>query len=50
MRDEVLMELVDRAMNDQEFRRKAQEDPEGTLKEYGYELTEEEMAAVKEFW
>ncbi len=49
MRDEVLMELVDRAMNDQEFRRKAQEDPEGTLKEYGYELTGEEMAAVKEF-
>ncbi len=32
MRDEVLMELVDRAMNDQEFRRKAQEDPEGPSK------------------
>ncbi len=49
MRDEVLMELVDKAMNDGEFRRKAQENPEGTLSEYGYELTTEEMAAVKEF-
>ncbi len=49
MRDEVLIELVDKAMNDHEFRRKAQEDPERTLNEYGYELTGEEMAAVKEF-
>jgi hypothetical protein len=49
MRDEVLMELVDRALEDEEFRAKAKDDPEGTLKAYGYDLTDEELAAVKEF-
>lgn len=49
MRDQVLMDLVDRAMNDPEFRDRAREDLEGTLKAYGYELTPEELAAVKEF-
>ena len=49
IRDEVLMQLVDRAMNDQEFRQSAQRDPEGTLRAHGYELNDEELAAVKEF-
>ena len=49
MRDEVLMDLVDRAMNDQEFRDRARGDLEGTLRAYGYDLTPEELAAVKEF-
>jgi hypothetical protein len=49
MRDEVLMSLVDRAMSDEEFRRRASEDLEGTLRDYGYELTEEELGAVREF-
>jgi hypothetical protein len=47
--DEVLMNLVDQARTDPEFRRRARADLEGTLNEYGYELTEEELAATKEF-
>jgi Ribosomally synthesized peptide prototyped by Frankia Franean1_4349. len=49
MRDEVLMDLVDRALSDEEFRSRAKDDPEGTLAAYGYELTDEELGAVKEF-
>jgi hypothetical protein len=49
IRDDVLMKLVDHAMNDADFRQSAQRDPEGTLRAHGYELTDEELAAVKEF-
>ena len=49
MRDDVVQSLVDRALSDGEFRRKAQEDLEGTLREYGYELEPDELAAVREF-
>ena len=49
IRDEVLMDLVDLARTDSEFKRKARADLEGTLNEYGYELTGDELAAVKEF-
>ena len=49
VRDEVLMRLVDQAMNDEDFRKSAQRDPEGTLRDHGYELTDTELAAVKEF-
>jgi len=49
IRDEVLMDLVNRARTDPEFKRKARADLEGTLSEYGYELTSEELAAAKEF-
>ena len=49
MRDEVLMELVDRAMNDPEFKKKARADLQGALGEYGYELTTEEYEAVNGF-
>jgi hypothetical protein len=49
IRDEVLMDLVDLARTDPEFKRRARADLEGTLHEYGYELTGDELAAVKEF-
>jgi len=49
IRDEVLVDLVDLARTDPEFKRKARADLEGTLNEYGYELTADELAAVKEF-
>ncbi len=49
IRDEVLMDLVDRVRTDPEFTRRARADLEGTLSEYGYKLTEEELAAAKEF-
>ena len=49
MRDEVMMDLVSRAMDDAEFRRRAQDDLDGTLSAYGYELTEDELAAAREF-
>lgn len=49
MRDEVMMDPVDRAMDDPEFKKKVREDLERTLSEYGYGLTHEEMEAVKEF-
>ena len=49
MRDEVLMDLVDRAMNDPEFRERARASPPGPLAAYGYDLTPEELAAVREF-
>jgi hypothetical protein len=49
IRDGALMDLVDLARTNPEFKRKARTDLEGTLKEYGYELTGDELAAVKEF-
>ena len=49
IRDEVLMDLVDLARTDPGFRRKARADLEEALNEYGYELTGDELAAVKEF-
>jgi hypothetical protein len=49
IRDDVLMRLVDHAMGDADFRQSAQRDPEGTLRAHGYELTDEELAAVKDF-
>ena len=49
MRDEVLMSVIDRAVGDDDFRQRAQRDPEATLRDEGYDLTDDEMAAVKEF-
>jgi hypothetical protein len=49
IRDEVLVDLVDRARTDPEFKRKARINLDGALSEYGYELTREELAAAKEF-
>ena len=48
MRDEVLMDLVDRALSDEQFRTAAKEDPERALADYGYDLDEDELEAVKE--
>jgi hypothetical protein len=48
-RDDVLMRLMDRAMADEDFRRRAHDDPEGTLRAEGFDLSGEELAAVKEF-
>ena len=49
MRGQVLQEMLDRATNDVEFRHQAISDLEGTLKANGYELTEDELAAAREF-
>ncbi len=49
MRDDVMISLIDQAMNDVEFRQKALANLEGTLQEYGYDLNNDEMAAVREF-
>jgi hypothetical protein len=43
------MDLVDLARTNPDFKRRARVDLEGTLSEYGYELTGEELAAVKEY-
>jgi hypothetical protein len=49
MRDEILADLVDRAMTDSEFRRSAITDLEGTLAASGYNLQQDELEAVREF-
>ncbi len=49
MRDEVFVELVEKTFNDPQFREKAKQDPEGALREHGYELEPQELEAVKEF-
>jgi hypothetical protein len=49
MRDDVLMELVDKAINDPEFRAKAKTDLQGTLQEYNINLTPDELTAVQDF-
>lgn len=49
MRDKILMQLVDKAINEPEFRANARKDVEGVLRAYGYDLTPDEMAAVKAF-
>ena len=49
MRGHVLQEMLDRATDDVEFRHKAIEDLEGTFESAGYELTEDELAATREF-
>jgi hypothetical protein len=49
MRDEILAGLVDRAMTDSDFRRRAITDLDGTLAANGYELQPDELEAVREF-
>ena len=49
MRDDVMMALVDRALEDEQFRTEAKEDPERALAAAGFDLDEDELAAVKEF-
>jgi hypothetical protein len=49
MRDDILMQLVDKATSDPGFRAKALADLDGALSEAGFDLTDEELAAVREF-
>jgi len=44
-----MMALVDRALEDEQFRTQAQEDPEGAVAAAGFDLEEDELAAVKEY-
>jgi hypothetical protein len=46
--DKELHELLGRAVADAEFRAKLIEDPEKTVKEAGYHLTDEQLAGLKE--
>lgn len=48
MRDDVLMRLAERASGDAEFRARAREDLDGALRDYGFELVPEELAAIRE--
>ena len=49
MRDDVMMKLVDKAMSDEDFRRRAQADPEEALRAEGFELEDDELEAVRAF-
>ena len=49
MRDDVLADLVDRAMTDADFRRRAADDLDGTLEAEGFRLEPDELSAVREF-
>jgi hypothetical protein len=49
MRGPLIQELLDRAASDSEFRKQAVQDLEGTLSANGYELTEDELNAAREF-
>jgi hypothetical protein len=48
-KEEMLWGLVYRARWDEEFRHGMHKNPEETLAEYRYHLTDEEMAAVKAY-
>ena len=47
MREHVLKALANRAATDPEFLGQARRDLEGTLAQYGYHLTDEELQLVK---
>jgi hypothetical protein len=47
MRDDVLTSLVERALADESFRNAARTSLEPTLREYGYDLTDDELGAVR---
>ena len=49
MSDDALTNLVDKAINDPKFRQSARDDLEGTLQAHGISLSDEELAAVKDF-
>jgi len=49
MRDDVMMQLADRVMNDAAFRSHARWDLDGALLDAGFNLTHEEQAAVRVF-
>jgi hypothetical protein len=47
MRDDVLTSLVERALADEDFRRSARDNLEPTLREHGYDLTNDELDALR---
>lgn len=47
MRDDILTSLVERALADEDFRRAARTNLEPTLREHGYDLTDDELGAVR---
>ena len=47
MRDDVLTSLVERALADDDFRRAARDNLEPTLREHGYDLTNDELDALR---
>lgn len=49
MQADVLMEIVRRAQDDEEFRRAVLADPDAALAAYDYHLSPEELAAVRDF-
>jgi hypothetical protein len=49
IRLEALRALTILAVHDEQFRRSLWDDPDGTLKRYGFDLTEPEMAQVNNF-
>ena len=49
MNDDLLSELVERARTDSLFRQRARTALRPTLKEYGYDLSEDELRAAESF-
>jgi Ribosomally synthesized peptide prototyped by Frankia Franean1_4349. len=47
MRDDILTSLVERALKDENFRQAARADLEGTLQQHGYDVTEDELQALR---
>jgi hypothetical protein len=47
MRDEILTSLAERALADEDFRRAARENLEPTLRGHGYDLSDEELDAIR---
>ena len=49
MRDDVMIQLSDRLFGDSAFRAQARTDLDGALRDAGFQLNPDEMAAVREF-
>jgi hypothetical protein len=49
MRDDVMLKLIQRATEDPAFRQRVLADPETALAAEGYDLTEDELAAIRSF-
>jgi hypothetical protein len=49
MRDDVLIQLTDKVMQDAEFRGRLRNDLEGSLAAEGFQLNDEELSAVRAF-
>jgi hypothetical protein len=49
MPDDVLMRLTDRLMTDAQFRTRARADLDAALRDGGFQLSEDELAAVRAF-